>query len=227
MKKLFLLTFVIPFLGFSQQLFWYDVFLEVESENVSAVATLVNDFYSTIEKPSDLSVSFSSIPLKGEGFNATHMISMFSSSAQTLADFRNSLNGEKWDIYTTGMRGKVESIRADAGNVLSHVNLDKVGPIGQAWAFKVHSKDTGKFVAAFTKLMKTFKPTGFAATGQLTHGTSNGETMFIYTTSSNLNEAFTGGPKNKKEADAMQAFFDEIHFAEFTQSNTRVQITQF
>ena len=64
MKKLFFLTFVIPFLGFSQQLFWYDVFLEVESENVSAVATLVNDFYSTIEKPSDLSVSFSRIPKK-------------------------------------------------------------------------------------------------------------------------------------------------------------------
>ena len=82
-------------MGFSQQLFWYDVFLEVESENVSAVATLVNDFYSTIEKPSDLSVSFSRIPLKGEGFNATHMISMFSRSAQTLADFRNSLKRRK------------------------------------------------------------------------------------------------------------------------------------
>ena len=42
-----------------------------------------------------------------------------------------------------------------------------------------------------------------------------------------LNEAFTGGPKNKKEADAMQTFFDEIHFAEFSQRNTRVHITQY
>ena len=227
MKKLFLLTFVIPFLGFSQQLFWYDVFLEVESENVSAVATLVNDFYSTIEKPSDLSVSFSRIPLKGEGFNPTHMLSMFSPSSKSLADFRSSLKGEKWDLYTSGMRGKVKSIRAEAGNVLSHVNLDKVGPIGQAWHFKVHAKDTGKFVAAFTKLMKTFKPNGFAGTGQLTHGSSNGESMFIYATSSNLNEAFAGGPKNKKEADAIQTFFNEIDFAEFSGTNTRVEITQY
>ena len=216
-----------PLLGFSQQLFWYDVYLEVEPENVSAVTALVNDFYTAVEKPSDLSVSFSRIPLKGEDFKATHMISMFSPSSQSLANFRNSLSGKEWDIYTTGMRGKVKNIRADAGNVLSHVNLDKVGPIGQGWTFKVHSKDASKFVAAFTKLMKTFKPNGFAATGQLTHGTSNGESMFIYATSSNLNEAFTGGPKNKKEADAMQTFFEEIHFAEFSQSNTRVLITQF
>lgn len=227
MKKLLLLFITIPFFGFSQQLYWYDVFFEVEGSNGDAVTTLVNDYYSTIEKPDDIAVSFSRIPLKGEGFNATHMLSMFSPSTESLADFRESLKGEKWDIYTSGMRGKIKSLRAEAGNVLSHVNLDKVGPIGQAWIFKVHSKDTGKFVAAFSKLMKTFKPTGFAAIGQLTHGSNNGESMFIYATSSNLKEAFAGGPKNKKEADAMQTFFDETDFAEFSQTNTRVEITQY
>jgi hypothetical protein len=128
------------------------------------------------------------------------MLSMFSPSSKSLADFRSSLKGEEWELYTSGMRGKVKSIRAEAGNVLSHVNLDKVGPIGQAWHFKVHAKDTRKFVAAFTKLMKTFKPNGFAGTGQLTHGSSNGESMFIYATSSNLNEAFAGGPKKQKRS---------------------------
>ena len=43
------------------------------------------------------------------------------------------------------------------------MNLDKVGPIGQAWIFKVHAKDNVKFIAAFSKLMKTFKPNGFVA----------------------------------------------------------------
>ena len=63
MKKLFLFLFVIPFMGFSQQLFWYDVFLEVDLPEVNEVSILVNDFYSTVEKPTDVSVSFSSIPL--------------------------------------------------------------------------------------------------------------------------------------------------------------------
>ena len=227
MKKILLIVFIIPFFGFSQQLYWYDVFFEIQGGSADTVTTLVNDYYSTVERPSDLAISFSRIPLKGEGFSATHMLSMFSPSSKSLADFRSSLKGEKWDLYTSGMRGKVKSIRAEAGNVLSHVNLDKVGPIGQAWHFKVHSKDTGKFVAAFTKLMKTFKPNGFAGTGQLTHGSSNGESMFIYATSSNLNEAFAGGPKNKKEADAIQTFFNETDFAEFSGTNTRVEITQY
>tara|TARA_X000001036_G_C20522381_1_gene742653 strand:+ start:40 stop:723 length:684 start_codon:yes stop_codon:yes gene_type:complete len=227
MKKILLIIFIIPLFGFSQQLYWYDVFFEIQGGSANAVTTLVNDYYSNVERPSDLAISFSRIPLKGEGFTSTHMLSMFSPSSKSLADFRSSLKGEKWDLYTSGMRGKVKSIRAEAGNVLSHVNLDKVGPIGQAWHFKVHAKDTGKFVAAFTKLMKTFKPNGFVGTGQLTHGSSNGESMFIYATSSNLNEAFAGGPKNKKEADAMQTFFNEIDFAEFSGTNTRVEITQY
>ena len=52
--------------------------------------------------------------------------------------------------------------------------------------------------------------------------------MVIYATASNLNEAFAGGgPENKKEADAMQTFFEEIDFAEFSQTFTRVQITNY
>ena len=228
MKKLIILIFLVPFFGLSQQLFWYDVFFEVEGGNSNSVSKLVNDFYSTVDKPSDLSIAFSRIPLKGENFKSTHMLSMFSPSSMSLANFRNSLKGEKWDLYTSGMRGKINNIRAVAGNVLSHVNLDKVGPIGQAWIFKVHAKDNVKFIAAFSKLMKTFKPNGFVAAGQLTHGSSDGESMVIYATASNLNEAFAGGgPKNKKEADAMQTFFEEIDFAEFSQTFTRVQIMNY
>ena len=38
--------------------------------------------------------------------------------------------------------------------------------------------------------MKTFKPNGFVAASQLTHGSSDGESI-IYATASNLNEAFS------------------------------------
>ncbi len=227
MKKILLFFLVLPFFGFSQDLYWYDVFFELEPGNADEVTTLVDSYYSSIDIPDDVSVSFSRIPMRGEGSNATHLLSMFSASSESLANFRNSLKGDNWDLYISGMTGKVKGVRTEAGNVLSHVNLDKIGPIGQAWMFKVHAKDTGKFVEAFSELMKTFEPNGLAATGQLTHGANNGESMFIYATSSNLNEALASKPKNKKEAKALQDFFEEIAFAEFSQTNTRVEISKY
>ena len=145
MKKILLFFLVLPFFGFSQDLYWYDVFFELEPGNADEVTTLVDSYYSSIDIPEDVSVSFSRIPMRGERSNATHMLSMFSASSESLANFRNSLKGDHWDLYISGMTGKVKGVRTEAGNVLSHVNLDKIGPIGQAWIFKVHAKDTGKF----------------------------------------------------------------------------------
>ena len=227
MKKLIYLFLVLPLTLGAQELYWYDVFLEIPRENRDSAITLIDDFYSSIEIPSDVSIAFSSIPLKGENFNATHMLSMFSTSAASLANFRNSLTGEKWKIYTSGMQGLISDVRAVDGNGLMSVNLDKLGPIGQVWIFKVHFKDVGKFTSAFAKLMKSFNPTGALVTGQFTHGNSNGESMFIYGTSNDLAEAFSGGPSTKKEMEAAQTFFNEIGSAEFSQSFTRVLIKKF
>jgi len=227
MKKLFLLLFLIPFLSSAQTLYWYDVLLDIPNENRESAEALINDYYSNIEIPSDLSISLSRIPLKGNDFKGTHILNMFSSSSESLANFRNSLKGEKWNLYTTGLRGKIKSIRAIAGNALAYTNIDKVGPIGQAWLFKVHAKDNIKFVNAFNKLLKTMKPNGFLATGQFTHGTDDGESIFVYGTSEDLNEAFSGGPSNNKEAQALQTFFEEIHFAEYSQTFTRVLVKQY
>ena len=62
MKKVFtVFSFLICSLVFSQNLYWYDVMLEVDSKNVSTVAGLVDDFYSNHPKPSNVNVAFSSV----------------------------------------------------------------------------------------------------------------------------------------------------------------------
>ena len=64
-KSILLLSFFVSSFVFSQNVFWYDVLLQVESKNASTVADLVDGFYSSHPKASDVTVEFSSIPLKG------------------------------------------------------------------------------------------------------------------------------------------------------------------
>ena len=100
MKKLLLLfSLFISFTSFSQNIYWFDVTIDVDGGNASSVAELVTGYYSSIKIPEDVSVSFSSIAMKGNSFKGTHILSMFSQSAKSLADFRASLKGPKWDLY--------------------------------------------------------------------------------------------------------------------------------
>ena len=89
MKKLLLLfSLLLSINGFSQNIYWFDVIIDVDGGNASNVAELVTDYYSSIKIPEDVSVSFSSIAMKGNNFKGTHILSMFSQSAKSLADFR-------------------------------------------------------------------------------------------------------------------------------------------
>ena len=100
MKKIFiLLSFLICSLAYSQNVFWYNVMLEVDSRDASSVAGLIDDFYSNHPKPSNVNVEFSSIPLRAASEKATHIIGFTSESSQSLADYRNSLKGNNWDSY--------------------------------------------------------------------------------------------------------------------------------
>ena len=71
MKKIFtLLSLLICSLVYSQNIFWYDVMLEVNSSiNASTVAGLVDDFYSNHPKPSNVNVAFNLFKL----FRATYI----------------------------------------------------------------------------------------------------------------------------------------------------------
>ena len=127
-------------------------------------------------------MTFSSIPLKGQEFKESHILSFVSPSASALAEIRGSLTGEEWDDYVDIVRPSVESVRAVAGNVSLVYNEDQFNPIGQAWCFKVDSKDIPAFTAGFSKLMETFNFPGFVGLAQVTHGMSNGENVIIYGT---------------------------------------------
>ena len=229
MKKI-LIVFSILFssLTFSQNIFWYNVMLEVEGKDAPIVAGLIDDFYSNHPKPSNVKVAFSSIPLKGASEKATHMLGFTSESSKSLADFRNSLKGTNWDLYISKMRKYVESSRASAGRDLINNGSDTTYPIGQAWIFKATTPNLPSMIQAFEKLIKSYKFDGFIAMGQIVHGTDNGESVYIYGTYPNLSDAFNFGPKSKKENVAFAEFtevFDAV--AEYSKTFTRVLIKSY
>ena len=229
MKNVFILfSILISSLTFSQNVFWYDVMLEVDGKNASTVASLVDDFYSNHKKSSDVTVEFSSIPLKGPSEKATHIISIVSNSSQSLADFRNSLKGENWDLYISKMSNYVKSSRASAGKSLITNGSETNYPIGQAWVFKATNPKLPSMVEAFGKLIKSYNFDGFVGMGQIVHGTENGESVYIYGTYSNLNDAFNFGPQSKKESAAFAEFAEVFDAAaQYSKSFTRVLIKSY
>ena len=229
MKKI-LIVFSILFssLTFSQNIFWYDVMIEVKGKNASTVAGLIDDFYLNHKKSSDVTVDFSSIPLKGAGEKATHIISIAANSAQSLADFRNSLKGEKWDLYISKMNTYVESVRASAGKSLITNGSETNYPIGQAWIFKATTPKLPSMIEAFEKLIKSYNFDGFIGMGQLVHGTDKGESVYIYGTYPNLSDAFNFGPQSKKESAAFAEFTEVFDAAaEYSKTFTRVLIKSY
>ena len=229
MKNFYLLLcFLFSASLFSQQLYWYDVILEVNSEDTVEFEQAVDSYYSSVDFPADVTMTFSAIPLKGKGYDETHILSFVSPSSQSLANLRASLTGEAWENYVSVVRPYVDGFRASAGNALLVYKPDELYGIGQVWGFKVKSKFIPQFTQAFEKLMQTFDAPGFVGLANVTHGISNGENLLIYGTYPDLNSAFTFGPKNEAEAGAFAEFFNVTgEISEFTQSWTRVKINDY
>ena len=227
MKKIILIfSLFIYYISFSQQVFWYDVYLEVDS-NASAVADLVDDFYSNYPKPSDVKVAFSSLPLKGASEKATHIISFSSESSKSLANFRSSLKGSKWNLYLSKMSSYIKSSRANAGRSLVNNGSKSSYPIGQAWVFKIKNKDLNSTIQAFDKFIKSTEFDGYVGMGQIVHGSENGESVYVYSTYADLNEAFNFGPRNEKEGAAFAEVFAAFDAAEDAKTFTRVLIKSY
>ena len=227
-KYIFILTLLFSFSVSAQDLYWYDVLLDVKNETAKDFEKAVDDFYSSVNFPEGVSMTFSNIQIKGQGFKETHILSFVSPSSQSLADLRASLSGKNWDDYIDVVRPLINSARTAVGNASNIHNEDQFNPIGQAWCFKVDSKDIPAFTAGFSKLMETFNFPGFVGLAQVTHGMSNGENVIIYGTYSNLNDAFTFGPKNEAEANAFAEFGELTSgISEFTQTWTRVKIKEY
>ena len=65
--------------------------------------------------------------------------------------------------------------------------------------FKATNPKLPSMVEAFGKLIKSYNFDGFVGMGQIVHGTENGESVYIYGTYSNLNDAFNFGPQLKRK----------------------------
>ena len=77
----------------------------------------VDSYYSSVDFPADVTMTFSAIPLKGN-YEETHILSFVSPSSQSLANLRASLTGEDWENYVEVVRPYVDGFRASAGNAL-------------------------------------------------------------------------------------------------------------
>ena len=226
MKKLLLLfSLLISFNGLSQKIYWYDVIIDVDGEDAADVAELVTDYYSSIDVPEDVSISFSGIRMKGNNFKGTHILSMFSTTAKSLANFISSFDGPSRELYISKIRKYIKSSRRSSGVGLLNYNLDNPQPIGQVFVFKV--KNQPGFAASFGKLMKSAETPALVSMGQIVHGSDNGENMYIYLTYPDLESAFSFGEGSKKEQEAFASFQKEISSAEYSQTFTRVLIKQF
>ena len=229
MKKIFtIFSLIICSLVYSQNLYWYNVHLEVDSKDASSVAGLVDDFYSNHPKPDNVKVAFYSIPLKGASEKATHVVGFTSESSQSLANFRNSLKGTEWELFHSEIRKYVKSARASAGRDLISNGSKTNYPIGQAWVFKVNNIKLSSIVQAFGELIKSYKFDGKVALGQIVHGTDNGESVYIYGTYPDLNAAFNFGPKSENEAAAFSEFTKILDSSsEYSKSFTRVLVKSY
>ena len=172
-KYIYILTIFFSISLSAQELFWYDVLLEVEGEDVTEFEKTVDAYYSSVDFPEDVTMTFSSIGLKGQGFEETHILSFVSPSSQSLANLRASLSGEKWENYLDLVRPLVDNVRVSAGNASKVFNAEEFYPIGQVWGFKVKSKYIPQFTVAFEKLMQTFDAPGFVGLANVTHCISN------------------------------------------------------
>ena len=74
-KYIYILTILFSLSLSAQDGFWYDVLLEVEGEDTNEFEKTVDEFYSSLDFPDDVTLSFSRIQIKGQGFEETHILS--------------------------------------------------------------------------------------------------------------------------------------------------------
>ena len=66
-KYIYILITLFSFSLSAQDGYWYDVLLEVEGEDVTEFEKTVDDFYSSLDFPGDVTLGFSRIQIAGQG----------------------------------------------------------------------------------------------------------------------------------------------------------------
>jgi len=206
MKKIiFIFLLLISFSLTAQNIFWEQVGLKVNQGSSNFVLELVEEFYTSIEKPEGVAISLDAVMFKPEGYEATHFLT-FAGSAEDLAKLRELRSGSVYMQYNQNMLkfSKITSITS--GSTLMRMNLDKGNyPIAQLWQWNV--KDPEVFMNEFISLTSSFPQDGYLSIGRISQGSSpDGESHYIYTTHKDYGSALSWGPKNEKEQAAFVKF---------------------
>ena len=206
MKKIiFIFLLLISFSLTAQNIFWEQVGLKVNQGSSNFVLELVEEFYTSIQKPEGVAISLDAVMFKPEGYEATHFLT-FAGSAEDLAKLRDLRSGSIYMQYNQNMLkfSKITSITS--GSTLMRMNLDKGNyPIAQLWQWNV--KDPEVFMNEFISLTNSFPQDGYLSIGLISQGSSpDGESHYIYTTHKDYGSALSWGPKNEKEQAAFVKF---------------------
>jgi len=207
MKKLFLFLGFLSFinLSFSQNITFEQVGIKVEPGKASYVLNLLDDFYGSIEKPDNVSISLNRIYFRPEGTEATHYL-LFAGSVEGLAALRKIRGGDKYSIFNSNILKFAEVVSVTGGSTLLRINPEKSSEnTYQVWKWRV--EDAPSFAAAFSDLIKAFPQEGYLSLGQFTHGTStDGESHYVYTTHKDYASALSWGPKTEAQQQAFVKF---------------------
>ena len=227
MRKAFIvLTTLFTFSLYAQNITWQNVNLNVPFENTQAVFNLIDGFYSNVEIPDGIRVSFWSIEYKGPSEKATHILNI-AGTKESLVEFESRKLTSEWDAYLSRLNSLTnrDGFSVTAGVTLVRYNIDKwQETIAQSHQWKV--KDPIKFISAFANLMSVFgDSSGYVSIGQTTHGVENGETHYIYGTYPDLISALDfGNVENQDESEAIVDWLEATRNEEYTRSITRVML---
>tara|TARA_Y100001970_G_scaffold220436_1_gene270776 strand:- start:4 stop:702 length:699 start_codon:yes stop_codon:yes gene_type:complete len=204
------------------QIYWSEVSMVVESGNEGLVYQAVNDFYSSIDFPENVSVQLMAWQAKTEWREGTHFLN-FAGSVEGMSKLRELRSGDAYDAYVRNLSSIAKIVSIRNGNTLIRVPGENGDFSAQEWSFAV--KNQAAFGQAFVELSKDYKNEGmYYSLGQYTSG-GGLSTHYIYSTHKDYAQEMTSGPKNAKEAAAFQKFFDAVEkVSTYRGSETSVQL---
>jgi len=205
-----------------EQIYWSEVSMEVEPGDQAQVYEAVNNFYSNLEFPENVSVQLMAWQAKTEWREGTHFLN-FAGSVEGMAKLRELRSGDAYDEYVSSLSKVAKVVSVRNGNTLIRVPGENGNFSAQEWSFAV--KNQAAFGQAFVELTKDFKNEGmYYSLGQYTSG-GGLSTHYIYSTHKDYAQEMTSGPKNEKEAAAFQKFFDAVEsISTFRGSETSTQL---
>ena len=207
------------------QIYWSEVSMVVEPGSQGLVYQAVNDFYSSIDFPENVSVQLMAWQAKTEWREGTHFLN-FAGTVEGMSKLRELRTGEAYDAYVQNLSSIANIVSERNGTTLIRVPGENGSFSAQEWSFAV--KNQAAFGKAFVELSKDFKNDGmYYSLGQYTSG-GGLSTHYIYSTHKDYAQEMTSGPKNPKEAAAFQKFFDAIeNISTFRGSETSVQLASW